>query len=133
MQLFVRGLQGGWSSVLSLQGSDTVADLKAAVEVSSMHFCYLAALVCVHAATVLLLLLALLADACVTQLLMPASAWYYATPCAKVTVWCIMHFSEGCVAFQLPPSLLFLHSRARSSSFCMLTPWLPAFQSCRLI
>jgi hypothetical protein len=73
MQLFVRGLQGGWSSVLSLQGSDTVADLKAAVEVSSMHFCYLAALVRVHAATVLLLLLllllALLADACVTQLL----------------------------------------------------------------
>ncbi|WIA19135.1 hypothetical protein OEZ85_003783 [Tetradesmus obliquus] len=32
MQLFIKGLQGGWSSVLSLQESDTVADLKAAVE-----------------------------------------------------------------------------------------------------
>eukprot|EP00882_Tetradesmus_deserticola_P021602 GHRQ01023384.1.p1 GENE.GHRQ01023384.1~~GHRQ01023384.1.p1 ORF type:complete len:238 (+),score=114.94 GHRQ01023384.1:175-888(+) len=32
MQLFVKGLQGGGNTVLSLQPSDTVADLKAAVE-----------------------------------------------------------------------------------------------------
>jgi hypothetical protein len=38
MQLFVRGLQGGWSPVLSLQECDTIADLKAAIEVRSMFW-----------------------------------------------------------------------------------------------